>query len=99
MAERLVARLQRDAREQDVIALFRCLDDLADASRELGDSGVDLRPELTRIETVHNILRDKAPSIVSTLRRLETTRAEVDPPADHWWWTLDRRLAEPSVRS
>jgi hypothetical protein len=101
MAERLVARLQRDARAEDLIALFRCLDDLTDARRALGAPGIDLRPELTRIETVHNILRDRGPVAVRTLARhlpLAKLRAEVDLPEDHWWWYLDRHVAEQRAR-
>jgi tetratricopeptide (TPR) repeat protein len=101
MAEQLVARLQHDARVEDIIALFYCLDDLADACRGFGDAGVDLGPELTRIETVHNILRNRGSSVVRSLsrhRRLETLRAEADLPTDHWWWYLDRHVAEQRTR-
>jgi tetratricopeptide (TPR) repeat protein len=95
----MVGRLERKTPAEEVIALFHHLDDLVDASRALANTGVDLRRERTRIETVHSILRDKGPSIVRTLRKLETARAEADPPADHWWWTLDRQVTEQRAQN
>jgi tetratricopeptide (TPR) repeat protein len=95
----MVARLERKTTAQEIIALFHHLDNLANARRELDGSDADLRAERTRIETVHTILRDKGPVLVRTLRKLETARAEVNPPADHWWWTLDRQVAEQRAQS
>lgn len=58
--------------------------------------GVDLKPERTRLETLENITRSQS---VRLLREagsaaLAQARQELDPPEEHWWWYLDRSLAE-----
>ncbi len=79
-----------------VLELLTHLDRIAAGTQMLGQIGVDLRSERTRIDALHHTLRDKSRVIVrsrsswSEISRRRTTR---DIPAGHWWWHLDQYVA------
>jgi len=95
-AELAVASL-RGVGPAGVLKYLRLLDDIEEAIPRLESMyGVDLKPERTRLETLENITRSQTTRLVreagaSTLAR---ARMELDPPEEHWWWYLDRSLAE-----
>jgi tetratricopeptide (TPR) repeat protein len=100
-AELEVARLGRGFKADEVLSLLHRLDRLYEGHRELEASGLDMRSEKTRIETVHNILDEKAGAAVRILdahRGFARARAEIDPTPERWWWYLDERVAERQAR-
>jgi tetratricopeptide (TPR) repeat protein len=100
-AELAAAKIRRGVRAEDVLALLRLLDRFAAAVPRFGGMGVDLRAERARIETVENILLDKAQFAVrslSALAPMEELRTEADADQDRWWWYLDRHVAEANAQ-
>ena len=96
-AEMSVSRVRRGVQAEEVLDLFALLDRLAEGYEDLRGSGADLRAELTRVETVHNNLIEKKGLAVRALAErggVEALRAQIDPPAGRWWWTLDRLVIE-----
>lgn len=99
-AELSVAAVRRDTPPREIFDLFERLDRVAEGYEGLDQSGIDLRAELTRIETVTNILVEKSPTIVRSakLGGLEQRKGEKLPPAEHWWWYLDERVQQDRSR-
>jgi tetratricopeptide (TPR) repeat protein len=96
-AELAVAKIRPGIDADQVTDLLYLLDRIANGYQELNESGVDLRPEASRIETVHGIMQEKGPVAVRALWErggLAQLRAEINPPPEHWWWYLDQYVAE-----
>lgn len=86
-----LAKLKRlDADEVARLLVLR--DEIASDVTALTEQGVELRPELTRIESVDGALISKAGTI--NRKGLAASRRTVNPPEEHWWWYLDGYLAE-----
>jgi len=76
--------------------LFRRLDAISAGYPELQKTGIDLRPELTRLETVQGDLYDKDRIVVQALGgpgSLAQLRVQFSPPESYWWWYLDEHVA------
>jgi hypothetical protein len=95
-AECIVARIRSGLRADDVLYLFWILDRFEANHRALAATGIDLDPALTRIKAVYCALLDHESRIVRTLgrRSLCRFRTQTNAPAYHWWWHLDRRIAD-----
>lgn len=94
-AELIVANL-RGARARAQKLLF-LMDTIQDLMARLQETGVDLRAEATRVETVERILLAKDSVLVSEMARqggLTRFRELVKPAPGQWWWYLDNRVAE-----
>jgi tetratricopeptide (TPR) repeat protein len=96
-AELFVANLKPGTPADDLLGFFQLLDTLVAQYDRLERQGVDLRAELSRLETVQNILVEKD-RIVTRVLGLESLRAEIHPPRDHYWWYLDQRVAQRKSR-
>jgi tetratricopeptide (TPR) repeat protein len=95
-AEFEVAGIRPSTQAEDILALFQRLDTISAACPRLLETGIDLRPELSRLETLHGDLCDKDDITVRALGgqgRLAQLRASFKPPESHWWWYLDERIA------
>jgi len=96
-AELSVAGIGRDTPPDVVLDLFERLDRIAAGYKRLAESGVDLRAESTRIETVYNILNEKrrmAARSLAKLGGLAKLRARREPTRDNWWWYIDEQLEQ-----
>jgi len=94
-AERLVANLRGSGPQAE--ALLHLLDRIHGLLANLEDTGVDLRAEMARLETVERLLEAKDVVLIGELRRaggLAATREAAKPVPAQWWWYLDRRVAE-----
>jgi tetratricopeptide (TPR) repeat protein len=88
-------------RGEDVLVLLRLLDRITAAVSRFGELGVDLRAEMSRVETIENILLERARFAVkalSALGPLDELRAEAYAHEERWWWYLDHRVTESSSR-
>lgn len=95
-AELLASRIRPGVSRDDLLALLERLDDIATGYRQLRVTSIDLRPELTQIETIHNILDDQAGVVVRRLGGAEglvELRRQRQSTEERWWWYLDRRVA------
>ena len=100
-AELAVARVRPRVQPEVVLELFHLLDRLAAGVDSLGNMGVDLGAELTRIETIHNTLLDNDRLAVRTLNKqggLEKLRMQVQGADGRWWWYLDLHVAESRIQ-
>lgn len=98
-AELIVANL-RGAGERVQTLLF-LLDKIAEYYASLGERGIDLRAEATRIETVHRLLLASDGVLVRQMGQvggLAKAREAVKPAPERWWWYLDQRVAERRER-
>jgi hypothetical protein len=99
-AELTVARIRPGVLARDILQLFQRLDAIAEGLQQLKARDIDLRPELTRVETIHRILTDKDRIVVRALAargglaQLRGQSTSVKPPESHWWWYLDGRVTE-----
>lgn len=93
-AELIVGNL-RGAGERAATLLY-LLDAIHDLVAVLEGTGVDLRAEASRIETVERLLQAKDARLLAEVRPLgglAAARAALKPPPGRWWWYLDRRVA------
>lgn len=94
-AELIVANLRgAGPKAQTLLHLLDAIHDLVD---RLEETGVDLRAEAVRIETVEGLLHSKDAILVREMRRLgglPAVRRAVNPARSQWWWYLDELLAE-----
>ncbi len=89
-------------RGDGVLDLLKLRDDVEESLKQFEASGLDVRPERTRVETVDNIINRKAPEISRELRRiggLEGARKRENPPEERWWWYVDLYHAEKQRRA
>jgi len=85
-----------------VFDLLTLRDEVGQTVESFEQSGLDMRPERTRLETVDNIISRKAPDISRELARtggLSAARRQVNPPEEHWWWYVDLYHAEKQRKS
>ncbi|MDI7275775.1 MAG: tetratricopeptide repeat protein [Anaerolineae bacterium] len=94
-AELIVANLRgAGSRAQTLLFL---MDTIQGLMARLLETGVDLRAEATRIETIERLLLSKDGVLVREMQRLgglARAREQVKPPPAQWWWYLDHRVAE-----
>ena len=104
-----LAQLRREIRELElgaghmkrrgkgVLALLTLRSHLESSVREHEEAGLDLRPERTRLETVDNILSREAKTVLREAKAaggMKVAREQTRPAEDHWWWYLDRKVAD-----
>jgi tetratricopeptide (TPR) repeat protein len=104
-AELVAAKARRERQASDVLELFRLLDRIEAGMAELGELGVDLRAEESRIDTIHSQLLENAQRTVrllgpvgalERLRALEGLSApegQANLAETRWWWYLDQHVA------
>ncbi|MCL6431466.1 MAG: tetratricopeptide repeat protein [Anaerolineae bacterium] len=94
-AELIVANLRgAGARAQTLLFL---MDTIQSLMARLLETGIDLRAEATRMETVERLLLSKDSTLVREMQRLgglAKARERVKPAPAQWWWYLDQRVAE-----
>lgn len=98
-AELIVANL-RGAGPRAQTLLF-LMDVIKGLWASLQETGVDLRAEAARVETVERLLLSKDGILVRQMRRLgglAKAREVVKPVPAQWWWYLDGRVAEGHQR-
>ena len=94
-AELIVANL-RGAGPRAATLLF-LLDTIQALFGRLRKTGVDLRPEATRLETIERLLEAKDSVLVREMQRsggLAKAREALKPASARWWWFLDLRVAD-----
>jgi len=99
-SEIAVANLKGSGR--GAIELLHCLDEIARLMDALEATGLDLRPERTRLETVTSLLRSRARVLVREAAQaggLAQARQAAQPPPEHWWWFLDEEVARQRRRA
>ncbi|MDY6874740.1 MAG: hypothetical protein SWK90_00830 [Chloroflexota bacterium] len=95
-AERCVINL-RDTGPQ-VLELLHLLDQIAQGLAEF-DSGVDVRAERARFETVQRQLRRRQRRFLTEAgASLREKRAAVQPDQSRWWWFLDEAVTRQRRR-
>ncbi len=78
----------------EVLAIPRLLDEVETLLRDLEAGGVDVKPERTRLASIHGMLEQRAAIFVREAGKgLAALRAQVQPPREHWWWYLDEIVA------
>ena len=96
-AEILVSRV-RGAGPR-VLELLHLLDQADDALAELDASGVDVRAERVRFETVQRQLSNQMRRFVAEAgKSLQQERAASQPDQARWWWFLDEAVTRQRVR-
>ena len=82
-----------------VLGLLHLLDQSGDALAELEASGVDVRAERVRFETVQRQLGNQMRRFVAEAgKSLQQERAAGQPDQARWWWFLDEAVARQRVR-
>lgn len=90
-AERLVVQLDGT----NVVEFLRLLDGIERSMEELAAGGFDVRPEMTRWESLLNRINSQPAPIVraaSLAGGMQQLRA-ANPPAESFWWHLDTEVA------
>jgi Flp pilus assembly protein TadD len=67
----------------------------------LQELGRDVRAERSRLDTVDNVLRSNASTLVRRTGGaggMAALRSQANPADDHWWWWLDEAVAESRRR-
>ncbi len=99
-AERIVGSL-RGAGERAATLLY-LLDEIHELMAALDGTGLDLRAEAVRVETLAGLLQAKDALLVAEVRRLgglRAARAALEPESARWWWYLDERVAARRARA
>lgn len=89
-------RLVKLGGQQAAADLFAGLDRLAELWPGIQQSGVDVRGEWTRWETLQAQLRQRGAKVLAAwggAQALVAARAVAAPDPSHWWWWLDERVA------
>ena len=82
--------------ESDARALLHTLDKAQEMAESLQAEGVEVRPELVRMQSLHGLVRRKGAALLRDLKPaggLALLRSQVKPEESHWWWFLDREIA------
>lgn len=87
-AERLLPQLNGGTVESFLLTLDR----IAQQFEQLADSGLDLRPEESRMESIESRLQRRPGEVANAAARLGGLKRlrEQNPPAEHYWWHLDK---------
>lgn len=92
-AERLIPRLRESGHE--ALELPRLFDQITTALEELTQSGVDVRAERARFESVQERLRSYRARFVREVgEALREERSAIRPDRARWWWYLDEIVAQ-----
>ncbi len=95
--EALLGKLGPDSDAAETSEILTRLDQVFDLMSQLEESGMDLAPERTRLETITEQTKHKAELLVKTLggvEKFQAQRKESSPRPNHWWWFLDEYLQE-----
>ncbi len=87
---------------REVLDLLALRDEVEGALAALERGGLDIRPEQSRLAFVDGKLDRYSRKLLREIGgpgALAKARQERQPPADHWWWFLDQRLADRIKRS
>lgn len=96
-AEDLVVKPNADNVEE----LLLLLDQINTLFAEVAQSGMDLRPELVRWESIRSRISNK-PEIITVAAARAGGMAKLraaHPPADQFWWHLDQEVAQRRRRA
>lgn len=81
--------------------LFGWLDQIADLWPILESSGVDLRAERVRWDSLQGAVRQRAPRLLREWQgpqSLVEARQSVRPEQSHWWWWIDQAVSQDRQR-
>jgi tetratricopeptide (TPR) repeat protein len=96
-AERLTPRLR--GRGRQALELLHLLDQAAAALKELEQTGMDVRAERARFESVQERLRSHQVRLLREIgTALQEERATVQPDRARWWWYIDESVARQRKR-
>jgi tetratricopeptide (TPR) repeat protein len=87
---------------QAALETFRLRDVIEDAITKLQADHVDIRAELTRLESTDAVLKRNMAKFVHELKAsggLAAVRAVEAPPESKWWWYIDVTLAAKNKRT
>lgn len=87
--------------EGGVAELFQWLDEIAALWPQLEATGIDLRAERTRWESLQAQIRQRAPQLLRAWRQqrsLAEARRSSEPDRANWWWWLDELVASERRR-
>jgi tetratricopeptide (TPR) repeat protein len=87
---------------QAALEVFRLRDEIEEAITKLQVDHVDIRSELSRLDSADALLKRSAAKFVRELKAgggLAAVRAVDSPPANNWWWYIDIVLAAKKRRT
>jgi tetratricopeptide (TPR) repeat protein len=89
-------------RGQAALEVFRLRDEIEGAITKLQADHVDIRSELTRLESADAVLKRSSAKFVKELKAsggLTAVRSVDPPPVEKWWWYIDVVLAAKNKRA
>ena len=96
-AERLIPRLRGSGRQ--ALELLHLLDQAAVTLAELEQTGMDVRAEQVRFESVQERLRSRQARLLREIgTALQEERSAVQPDRVRWWWYIDEDVAQQRRR-
>ena len=78
-----------------LIQIFNLRDEIENLVGKLSEKGVDLSVERSKLDSLDQVIKDRAGSILKDVKKLVNIvsyREEQKIPASHWWWYLDEFL-------
>jgi len=81
---------------EGALEAFRLRDKIEDVVARLQETHVDIRAELTRLESADSLLRASTAKFNRELKAiggLAAVREKENPPEERWWWYIDVALA------
>ena len=87
---------------QAALEVFRLRDEIEEAIAKLQTDHVDIRSELSRLESADAVLQRSTTKFVRELKAgggLAAVRSVDSPPASKWWWYIDVVLAAKNRRA
>lgn len=94
-------RLVKLAGRESAGEFYAGLDRLIEVWPIVQETGVDLRGEQSRWETLQAQLKQRGPRVLAAWggrQALAAARADVSPEKSRWWWWLDQTVAEQRRR-
>ncbi|MHB9034300.1 MAG: tetratricopeptide repeat protein [Anaerolineae bacterium] len=86
---------------QQILDVFRLRDEIEESVTKLQSDHVDIRAELTRLESADALLIASTSKFNKELRSsggLAAARAKSNSPEEKWWWYIDVALAAKNKR-